>query len=99
MTTMLPSIQSVLDSRSDLTDEQKSTIHSALIEREDQMADLLRTGAVQFGLYPQIVAAVLTDIGVGTEPSDEEKALIRANYVTLMQQLQAQQQQPPDQQN
>lgn len=58
-----------------------------LAGREDEIADNLRLAAIQFGLFPEIVAKVLTDIGLGTPPSEQGKAMIEANFKALMDRL------------
>jgi len=58
-----------------------------LIERENQMADHLRLAGMQFGLYPEIVAEVLSQIGLGTPLSDSERAMIHANFTALMERI------------
>jgi hypothetical protein len=59
-----------------------------LTAREDFMADQLRAAGAQFGLYPEIVAEVLATVGIGTQPSPEERQIIRQNFVALMERLQ-----------
>lgn len=70
----------------------------ALIAREDGMKDILSLAGAQFGLYPFIVAEVLAQVGLGSEPSEEERGYIRQQFTAGMEELQAQyrtgQQQP-----
>lgn len=75
-----------------LTEQDVALLIGDLVAREDELADTLRLAAVQFGLYPQIVAKVFADVGVGTPPSEEGKALINSQYVQLMMELQQAQQ-------
>lgn len=63
-------------------------LESALLEREDGMVSSLHMAAVQFGLYPQIVAEVIASIGLGTPPDPDTRALIHGNFVRLMEQIQ-----------
>lgn len=74
-----------------LTDEQQVELRDLLLVREDGIADHFRLAAQQFGMYPEIVAAVITDAGLGTPRTDEERLLIRNNFIALMRRLQAEQ--------
>lgn len=65
----------------------RSAMIRALQDREDNMADLLRLAGVQFGLFPEIVAKVLTDIGLGTPLSPEAREHINQQFVALMERL------------
>lgn len=76
-----PDIQALEDDRW-LVDLQER-----LLAREDNIADMLRLAGVQFGLFPQIVAEVLADVGLGTPISEEQRTLIRRQFVELMDQL------------
>lgn len=67
----------------DLTDR----VEFALVEREAAVADYLREAATAFNLYPQIVAKVLMDAGMGRTVSDQERKLIDAGFAALMQQV------------
>lgn len=60
---------------------------AALVDREDNMADQLRLAGMQFGLYPEIVAEVLAQIGLGTQPDEATRLHIRTQFTTLMQRL------------
>ena len=62
-------------------------LRAMLVTREDLMADHLRLAAQQFGLMPQIVAEVVAQLGLGTQPTEEERALIHQNFVALMEQI------------
>lgn len=68
--------------------DNKDALVGALQEREDNIKQRLNIAGTQFGLMPFIVAAVLVDVGLGTPPSDEERALIQQNYVNGMRALQ-----------
>lgn len=62
---------------------------AALTAREDVVADALRLMATQFGLYPEIVAEVVTNaIRLGTPVPEETHQHIRNQFVALMQRLQ-----------
>lgn len=61
---------------------------AALVEREDEVADMLRLAGIQFGVYPAIVAKVFKDVGLGTPPDETLAALIDAQFVALMEAFQ-----------
>jgi len=63
---------------------------SALINREEALADTMRMAGVQFGLYPQIVAEVLAELQFGAPITDAQRTLIKAQFVQLMNELAAQ---------
>jgi hypothetical protein len=66
---------------------RRGDLIAALTKREDEMADSLRLAATQFGLYPEIVAEVLAEVGLGTPPSPEARQMIHDNFVNLMERL------------
>jgi hypothetical protein len=62
-------------------------LRALLVAREDNMADHLRLAGAQFGLFPELVAAVIADLGLGTLPTDEERIIIRNNFIAKMREL------------
>jgi hypothetical protein len=62
-------------------------LRALLVAREDNMADHLRLAGAQFGMFPEIVAAVIADLGLGTPLADEQKAVIRQNFINKMREL------------
>jgi hypothetical protein len=62
-------------------------LKALLLAREDNMADHLRLAGAQFGLFPELVAAVIADLGLGTLPTDEERVIIRNNFIAKMREL------------
>lgn len=60
---------------------------SRLYAREDAMVEVMHLAGVQFGLFPQIVAEVLAEVGIGSPVSAEQRQLIRDNFNRLMEQL------------
>jgi hypothetical protein len=62
-------------------------LKALLLAREDNMADHLRLAGAQFGLFPELVAAVIADLGLGTLPTDEERIIIRNNFIAKMREL------------
>jgi uncharacterized protein Yka (UPF0111/DUF47 family) len=87
--TMPPTLDSVLDRfvGSTFSPTDREAIQAALVEREDAVADFLRMAARQFGLFPQIVAEVLAETGLGTAPSPEVRNMIHRQFHELMQQV------------
>lgn len=67
------------------------TLHAALVEREEAMADAMRMAAVQFNLYPQIVSEVLASLEFGRILSEEERTYIHREFHLLMEELSRQQ--------
>lgn len=83
-----PSIADVLTHHGiDPDSEVGARLHASLLNREEAKCDLLRLAGAQFGLYPQIVAQVLAEVGLGFPIPDEQRALIRQQFVALMEQL------------
>lgn len=64
-----------------------SDLETVLVAREDEMADNLRLMAIQFGLYPEIVAECLAQVGLGAPLSEEMRALVHTNFTQLMERL------------
>lgn len=89
MSAGLPTIAEVLVKHNvDVDSEWGKSLHEWLVTREDNMADLMRLAATQFGLYPEIVAKVLADLQMGAPITEEHKALIDRQFITLMERLQ-----------
>lgn len=88
MTTIREVIDSVTDEHGAIDMEN---LVSALMAREDNMADILRLAGAQFGMYPFIVAEVLRQVGIGTPMSEEEQTMIHEAYVAGMNALMEQQ--------
>lgn len=79
--------ETITEVTTDLPEETKAAIVAALLEREDEYLAAFHMAGAQFGVYPQIVAKVFTDLKFGTPVSDEAKALIDAQFQTLMDQF------------
>ena len=58
-----------------------------LTAREESLADFFRLAASQFGMYPEIVAKVLADSGIGEPISNEQYQHLQRNFVALMERL------------
>src|SRR5262245_9856792 len=83
----IPTLPECLD-RVDLSDTQKTELSMLLLAREDLMAAGLHQAGMNFGLFPQIVAETLAEVGLGTPKSEAERAMIRTNFVNLMEAIQ-----------
>lgn len=70
--------------------EHRDGLLSALYAREDEACDGLRIAGSQFGLFPAIVAKVLTDLGLGSPVPDEVKAMIDAEFAATMAEIRRQ---------
>lgn len=68
----------------------RDALLEALYAREDELGDGMRIAGAQFGLYPSIVAKVLTDLGVGTPVADEMKAMIDFEFANTMAEIRRQ---------
>jgi hypothetical protein len=81
------SVRAILDQVQGLSEGERQALAVALVQRENEMADKLRMIGAQFGMYPQIVALALAEVGLGTPVTEEELALLRQNYINLIEQL------------
>lgn len=70
-----------------LPEPEKRQLIAQLIAREEAICDVLRLAGAQFGLFPQIVAEVLAEVGMGEPISAEQREMVRANFSTLMEHL------------
>lgn len=71
----------------DLDEATTTALVSALQERDQAVADYLRIIGSNFGMYPQIVAEALAEVGLGLPLSTEERALIHSAYHQLINEL------------
>lgn len=72
----------------DLDAESRASLVTTLQAREDLMADMMRETAARFGMYPEIVAEALAEIGVGSPIDQAQRDYIRTQFVALMERLQ-----------
>jgi hypothetical protein len=88
----MPSIEEVIRSLAERDEGEVSgpDLVAALVEREEAIADQLRLAGAQFGLYPEIVAEVLAQVGFGAPITPEQRQLIHDQFVNLMNTLQEQ---------
>jgi hypothetical protein len=81
-----PTIEAVLG-QYDLTAALRVQLLNALVQREDEVCDVLRAAGLQFGLYPEIVAEVFAEVGIGSPISAEQRDLVRNQFTALMDRL------------
>jgi hypothetical protein len=67
-----------------LTEEEYGQMREIILAREDNIADHVRLAARQFNCPAEIVAEVLAQSGLGTPIPNEERKVIRKNFVSLM---------------
>ena len=65
----------------------RRNLHADLVAREDMVCDLLRLAGQQFGLYPEIVAEVFAEVGLGSPISDAQREMVRNQFTALMERL------------
>ena len=80
-------LRHVLDHFPEVDELTRRRMHAELMNREDAIVSILHLAGAQFGLFPQIVAEVLAEVGLGSPKSDEERAMIRRQFAELMEQV------------
>lgn len=85
-TAEIPSIEEVVRQHVNSAADRMVLVE-ALVEREEQIADVLRMSGSDFGLFPEIVAEVLAAIGLGRPMPVEQRVMIHNNYHALMERL------------
>lgn len=65
----------------------RGRLRAELLAREDNIADIMREAGMQYGLFPQIVAEVMAQVGLGTPISAEQRELVHQQWHTLMDEL------------
>jgi len=68
----------------------RPALESALLAREDEMADELRMAGMNLGAMPELVAEAIAEIGIGTPPAPEMRELIHQQFHARMEWLQEQ---------
>ena len=79
---------------STVPEAERAVLVASLVERENIMADQLRSLGQQFGLYPEIVAESLASVGMGSPLDETTRAYVRQQFVDLMERLRQGQQGP-----
>lgn len=80
------SIDSVLN-EFDLNSVLHHRIEKRLLDREDAICDLLRMAGIQFGLFPEIVAEVFAEVGLGSPIPSAQREMVRNQFTALMERL------------
>ena len=94
MDIVIPALPVVLEEQG-LSENQ--TLLAALYEREDSIATALHLLGAQFGLYPEIVAEVITNaVMLGTPVPEEQRTHVRQQFVARMEWIRQQQNNNPD---
>lgn len=57
-------------------DDLRGEVEAALLDREDRIAEYIRSAGMHLGADPAFVAKAILDIGIGRPPSAEEAGLI-----------------------
>jgi hypothetical protein len=83
------SLLAVVNSFTEVSPETRARMYEALVNREEQMAGVLHLAGQQFGLFPQIVAEVLAEVGMGAPKTTEERVMIHSSFHILMEQIAA----------
>jgi hypothetical protein len=76
--------------RERIGDEAAEEVINLLIRREDMIADNLRLAATQLGTFPELVAKVMADVGLGTPVDDDTKVMLDQQFVARIVWLQQQ---------
>jgi hypothetical protein len=84
-------IKALLEEQTWLNETQRTTLEVLLVDRENKMADQFRMAGMQFGMFPQIIAEVFAEVGIGSPIDETERTFIRAQFIALMEELQRQQ--------
>jgi hypothetical protein len=94
MTTMSEALRQIM-TRHHVPEPAASAVIDSVLAREDSIADILRLAGTQFGLYPEIVAKVLMDAGLGTPPTDEVRAMLNRQFADRLAWMREQFNNPP----
>jgi hypothetical protein len=77
----IPTVAEVVEQARDEDAGSDRHLIECLIAREDRIADALRIAGTQLGTYPELVAKVLADVGLGTPVSAEVKAMLDMQFI------------------
>jgi len=64
--------------------EQLEDLVRQLTDREEMLADYLRLAGIQFGVFPQIMAKVFMDAGLGRSIPESQQAMVNRQFTELM---------------
>jgi hypothetical protein len=91
MSEALPTVREVVDKHRNLIgDTVAEQLIAYLINREDLIADVLRVAGSQLGTFPEFVAKVLADAGLGTPVSPEQQEYLNQQFSNRLAWLQEQ---------
>lgn len=91
MSEALPTVREVVDKQRNLIgDTVADQMIADLIQREDLIADMLRLAGSQLGTFPEFVAKVLADVGLGTPVTPEIQEHLNKQFAARMEWLQEQ---------
>lgn len=91
MSEALPTVREVVDKHRNLIGETVAEqLITDLTQREDLIGDMLRQAGTQLGTFPEFVAKVLADVGLGTPVSEEHQAYLNQQFATRLEWLQQQ---------
>ena len=82
-------VERVFDDAGVASIELRASLILALVRREEEIADLLRLAGAQFNLFPEIIAEMFAQVGLGRPITTEQREMIHANFHTLMNRLAA----------
>lgn len=91
MSAALPTIREILDKHRNLIgDTVAEALEKDLTQREDLIADMLRVAGAQLGTFPEFVAKVLMDVGLGTPVEPDVQQHLNTQFASRMEWLQEQ---------
>jgi hypothetical protein len=77
-------------------DDLRGEVEAALMTRDEQIAEYIRTAGNNFGAEPAFVAKVILDIGIGRVMAPEEQHYINQVFAERLAYYQQMHQQPPE---
>lgn len=91
MTEAPRTVKDVVDKhRTLIGDQVADELIRDLIHREDLIADMLRTAGAQLGTFPEFVAKVLADVGLGEPVTPEHHQYLNQQFAARLAWLQDQ---------
>lgn len=87
----VPTVREVVDRHRNLIgDTVAEQLITDLLAREDAVADMLRMAGSQLGTFPEFVAKVLADVGLGTPIDAEQHQYLNSQFAARLEWLQQQ---------
>lgn len=81
----IPTVAETVERARDEDAGSERHLIECLIAREDRIADALRVAGSQLGTYPELVAKVLADVGLGSPVDEQTKALLDKQFTERVQ--------------